>query len=210
MVLVVTTLADLQQRRLDVWDGYLGPGDEQFDEYLLREYTEAVDILFGRRFEGYGRASPRVVPEAMFHWSVGPFEVRLPSEPMTSSWPGLRPDDVVLFDLFSVVCPESEFVEDLDGVDDVRPDGVGLLGRRRPGSRRPTDPASCSLRPGRRPGSFSQSASRSASTTRAASAPLRLLWNGRRSRRPLTASVTGHSTGRAATRRPPSELCSGT
>ena len=33
-------------------------------------------------------------------------------------------EDVGLFDLFGVLCPEGEFVESLGGVDDLRPDGV--------------------------------------------------------------------------------------
>ena len=101
-------------------------GDEQFDEYLLREYTEAVDILSS----GGARIVWATVPcsgAAPVGLSPGPFELERAQHANEVILPRLveaRPDDVVLFDLFSVVCPESEFVEDLDGVDDVRPDGV--------------------------------------------------------------------------------------
>ncbi len=53
-------------------------------------------------------------------------------------------------------------------------------------------------------------ARRNESTTRASSSSERLLKKGSRTSRPLTSLVTGHSTGRAEKRRPPSESWSGT
>jgi hypothetical protein len=129
VVIVFSTIWDQQDRRLPGWDAMEQPGDPAFDDYLLREYRESVDILSAsgakivwvkgpcaRSFDITGK-NPGT--------STGAFDTArakhigdVTLEQLTEERP-----DVALFDLFPVLCPNGEFVEDLDGVT-VRPDGV--------------------------------------------------------------------------------------
>ncbi len=45
VVVVLSTIYDLQQRRLDGWDDMRVPGDPGFDEYLANEYANVYDVL---------------------------------------------------------------------------------------------------------------------------------------------------------------------
>jgi len=129
LVIVLTTVWDLQDRRLPGWSSPKVPGDPEFDEYLLREYRQVVDELSvaGARvlwLQGPCARSVEVngVPGA----SVGAYDtarVRHLNEVLLPQLVRDRPD-VRLFDLFPILCPDGEFVESLGGVEEVRPDGV--------------------------------------------------------------------------------------
>jgi hypothetical protein len=45
VVLVYSSVFDLQDRVLDGWPGVLRPGDARFDDYLVAEYVDAYDTL---------------------------------------------------------------------------------------------------------------------------------------------------------------------
>jgi len=129
VVVVLTSVWDLQERRLPEWDDFLRPGDPEFDEYLLREYREAADVLSSRGarivwVQAPCARSPSGDPSTAT--SSGPYEtarVRHLNEVIAPRLAEGR-DDLALFDLFDIVCPEGEFVESLGGVEELRPDGV--------------------------------------------------------------------------------------
>jgi peptidoglycan/LPS O-acetylase OafA/YrhL/lysophospholipase L1-like esterase len=127
IVVVLTSAWDLQERRLPEWDDVRGPGDAAFDAYLLREYGQAADVLAsgGARIVWVqppcaGQARDTTVIEAGL---TATERVRHLNEVILPELVASR-EDVGLFDLFGVLCPEGEFVESLGGVDDLRPDGV--------------------------------------------------------------------------------------
>lgn len=127
MVLVLSQIFDLQDRRLDGWPGFLEPGDPEFDSYLLETYVDAFDALSA------GGATVVWFDSPCVNYNLGSFGGKssaLDLEGIT------HVNDVVLerlqearpalqrFDLFDVLCPDGEFVEGMDGVTTLRTDGV--------------------------------------------------------------------------------------
>jgi len=129
LVIVLSSIWDNQQRRLPRWPKMLVPGDPTFDDYLVQAYTAAYDIFAAHGAKVLWMKSPCAHP------GFGPW----PHDNQGNPWGTDRirhVNDVVLprverarpalrfFDLFSVVCPDGRFQNDIGGVRDFRPDGM--------------------------------------------------------------------------------------
>lgn len=131
-VIVLSTIWDLADRRLDGWPRPEHPGDPQFDAYLLDRYGAFVD---GAHAAGatvvwltvpcadpthgglpFGTPRTRTAFEASRRRHVN--EVLLPQ--LVAS----RPGAVRLADLDGAVCPGGRFREQVGPVRDGRPDGL--------------------------------------------------------------------------------------
>lgn len=131
-VIVLSTIWDLADRRLDGWSRVEHPGDPQFDAYLLDRYGAFVD---GAHASGatvvwltvpcadpthgglpFGTPRTRTAFEASRRRHVN--EVLLPQ--LVAS----RPGAVRLADLDGAVCPGGRFREQVGPLRDGRPDGL--------------------------------------------------------------------------------------
>ncbi len=126
VVLVFSSIFDLQDRRLDGWPGVLGPGAPRFDDYLVGEYVGAYDTLSA------GGAKVVWMKNPCVQYSFGPAPVRgsfdtkrirYTNDVILGRLAKARPD-VRFFDLFTVLCPHGAPVKSLGGVDSVRTDGA--------------------------------------------------------------------------------------
>jgi hypothetical protein len=126
LVVVSSLVFDLQARRLDSWPGFLAPGDRRFDDYLTDVYVDAVDVLSSRGATVLWMLNPCARP---LLGAVGDPDalaterIRYVNEHILGRVRDAR-RDTRLFDLFTVLCPEGEFVQPVGAVDTIRPDGV--------------------------------------------------------------------------------------
>lgn len=132
IVLVLSSLRDVQDRRLDDAPDFGVIGDGSIDEHLVAEYTRAVDTLSARGatvvwmkppclryvspFGGDGEAPSAFEPE----------RIERLNEHVLPALARARPDDVVLFGLDEILCPGGEFLQDTEDLTDIRPDGAHL------------------------------------------------------------------------------------
>jgi peptidoglycan/LPS O-acetylase OafA/YrhL len=129
LVIVMSTIFDLQERRLPTWTGWQAPGEPAYDEHLLDAYLTAYDTLAARGARILWFETP--CAEATYGPLEGleddgpldPERVRYANDTLLGRLAEARPE-VRTFDLFSVLCPDGRFVESLGGVDRVRSDGV--------------------------------------------------------------------------------------
>ena len=129
LVIVMSTIYDTQQRRVGAWPSMLVPGDRPFDDYLTQKYATRYDILSSTGAHVLWMESPCARP------SIGPWPIDQRGGPLST--PRVKHvNHVVLerverlrpqlrrFDLFSVLCPDGVFQNDIGGVHDFRPDGI--------------------------------------------------------------------------------------
>ena len=127
VVIVLSSIFDLQDRKLAGWPRFLGPGTKQFDDYLEKEYVDAYDTL--------STSGARVVwmKNPCVHYTLGlvggingSFDntrIQYVNTAILGRLAKARPA-VRFFDLNQVLCPGGKFVKSLGGVKDVRTDGV--------------------------------------------------------------------------------------
>ncbi len=131
LVIMLSTGWDLRDRQLSDWPEALSPGDDKFDDYLLREYREAVDIFSARGAEVLWLQGPCSDSRAIADDSGTDMAVFDPDR-LHHLNDELIPrlmedrDEVKTFDMFSILCPGGVFAEDLGPVQGVRPDGAHL------------------------------------------------------------------------------------
>lgn len=129
VVIVLSTIYDLQQRRLDGWDDFRVPGDPGFDEYLAAEYARVYDILSARDARVVWFTNP-CSRQTIGPWPSddrgGPLaedRIEHANKAILGRLGKLRPD-VRFFDLHEVLCRGDEIVNKVDGVDELRTDGI--------------------------------------------------------------------------------------
>lgn len=129
LVIVLTSVWDVQDRRFPGWSDYRSPGDPELDAYILREYEESVDVLSSGGATVVWLQAPcsrsMQVDGGAIGESAGAYEVRRVVHLNDSIIPKLlesRPA-VRTFDLFPILCPSGGFEEQLDGIEP-RPDGA--------------------------------------------------------------------------------------
>lgn len=125
LVLVLSSLVDVQPRVLPGGSATRGPGDPDFDRFLVRQYAHTVDVL--------SATGARVA------WMIPPCVDRTSAAALISSSdtthipylgttivPRLRTErpSLQVFDLARIVCPGGRPVHSVPGVDDLRPDGI--------------------------------------------------------------------------------------
>jgi peptidoglycan/LPS O-acetylase OafA/YrhL len=129
LVVVASNAADFRERRVGDWPARLEPGDPRFDDYLVAEYVNAYDILsaggaavtwlesacavdaFGIFDEGDGGSAVSTDRILYVNHELLPRVV--------TQRPALQ-----TFDLFDLLCPDGEYVAEIDGVGVVRTDGI--------------------------------------------------------------------------------------
>ena len=128
IVVVSSTLTDIQRRRLDSWDEMKTPGDAAFDDFLVNTYVTAQDAFAS------GGAQVVWITPLCYEDALGIFDEpdgRSAADPDRIDYvrrviyPRLvaaRPD-IRLFDLYDAVCPDGRFAREIEGVD-LRPDGA--------------------------------------------------------------------------------------
>jgi peptidoglycan/LPS O-acetylase OafA/YrhL len=131
VVLVLSGLRDAQQRDLDGDGTFATPGDPELDQHLVDSYVDAVDVLSADGATVVWLAPPCVrfvevlvqedVDEAIFH----PDRMAV-LRAIADRVQEARPDVVEVYDLDAVLCPDGEFLESVDGVGEIRPDGIHL------------------------------------------------------------------------------------
>jgi hypothetical protein len=126
VVLVLSHVFDLQNRRLDDWPGFLAPGDDRFDDYLVEEYTHAVDVLSAGGAQVVWFANPCVhytFGGAVADGALETDRIRYVNDVVLGRLAHARPA-LKTFDLFKVLCPDGEYVQSMGGVEILRTDGV--------------------------------------------------------------------------------------
>ena len=129
VVVVLTSTWDLQDRRFPGWDDYRSPGDPTIDDYILREYEEAADVLgstgativwlqapCSRSMQIDGGAIGESAGAYSISRTVHLNEDLLPR--LVAARPAIR-----LYDLFSIMCPDGTFHDEVAGITP-RPDGA--------------------------------------------------------------------------------------
>jgi len=117
LVIAMPTAWDLGKRRAEGWATPLEVGRPEFDEWLIDQYVEA-SLYFNRQG----------VPVL---WLTSPCARRAKVNEATREANGLlrhlergRPAVLGVLDLFAAVCPDGVFVQELDGIHPLRPDGA--------------------------------------------------------------------------------------
>ena len=129
LVIVTSMVNDLRERRLEEWSGFLEPGDAAFDDYLVAEYQAVVDTLSAGGATVLWTQNPCAVDvfelfdEPDSGNALDTTRIRHVNEEILPRLAQSRPT-LRLFDLFSLLCPDGEFVADVGGIENLRPDGV--------------------------------------------------------------------------------------
>ena len=127
IVIVLSAIFDLQSRHIDGWSGFLGPADTQFDDYLVNAYADAYDALSSTGAQVIWVKNPCV--HYLFGNAggiVGSFDntrIRYANDIILGRLAKVRPK-IRFFDLYHVLCPNGQFVNNIGGVNVIRTDGV--------------------------------------------------------------------------------------
>jgi hypothetical protein len=129
VVLVVTGVNEIWDRKVDGWPSYRAPGDSEFDAWMLREYAAAAETASSR-----GAAVVWVGPPCVQYRTYEGFiddvsgNTRI-DHLRASLLPVLAAQGrAALADLHGVVCPGGVHTDSVYGIDDARPDGVHFSG----------------------------------------------------------------------------------
>jgi len=129
LVVVMPALDDLADRRLPGTDRFVAPGDTAFDEAALAGFTALVDRLAVDGAPVAWLTAPCVRSIPVFPGAAPQF-VDDPARPaaLNGVAEALQADrsEVVVVDAARHLCPDGEFLEAVDGVGELRRDGVHL------------------------------------------------------------------------------------
>lgn len=134
VVIILSGLWDLVERRLPGSDRINAPGEQIFDDWLLSEYQLAVDIASSRGARVVWLTAPCLGPDAARSpvgqtAAIEPHNIDHLNRVVLPQLAQSRPRQVVLFDLFDRICPGGRFVSQLPWAKDLRPDDIHI-GRR--------------------------------------------------------------------------------
>lgn len=128
LVIALTGIWDLRPRLLADWDEPAVIGDPRFDAYLLEEFTATTELLAGRAAPVVWMTSPcpganndRVPPEIR---EAEADERRELNDRVIEPLAAADSENVRLFDLDDVLCPGGEPLDSVEGVGDIRFDGL--------------------------------------------------------------------------------------
>lgn len=121
VVVVLSSVWDLGERRLDEWAEPLTIGSADFDSYLLREYRRAAEVLGAGGAEVVWMRPPcpgeRAGVGSLDDDSIDLLDSNVLT-PLGEAMPEVR-----FFDLDAVLCPDGESLEEVEGVGLLRADG---------------------------------------------------------------------------------------
>lgn len=121
IVVVQDSVNEVFDRKLSSWNDWQGPGDTQFDEWLIDEYQTAVDRWTA------GGAKVLMTNALCGDWQrYEHFKGLQNPEQRVSAlnnivYPRLR--DVRTADIFGRICPGGQYTDEVEGYPDGRPDG---------------------------------------------------------------------------------------
>lgn len=126
IVVVLTSGRDIQVRTHASWDGVRTIGDPAVDAFLLAEYSDLVDTLSRRGAAIVWMRAPCGPVPFQDGDSVrdADRELRLLNTNVLEPLAASRPEIDQLFPLDEVLCPDGEFTEDIDGIENIRFDGL--------------------------------------------------------------------------------------
>ncbi len=127
VVVVLSGLWDLTERRLDEWHDFHSIGEPVFDRYLIGEYEAAAELLVSRGAQVIWLTAPCYAP-AIFPGPLAGTGALSPDRQRQYN-ARLLPDladqgRVQIADLAGLVCPDGSFTQDWGGLTSTRPDGV--------------------------------------------------------------------------------------
>jgi peptidoglycan/LPS O-acetylase OafA/YrhL len=120
VVVVLSTIWDLIARKLPEWREFREPGDPVYDAWLRSEYGAAADLLASRG--------------ARVTWLTPPCGREENKRIERINFGVIRPmaaarSTVQVVDLDAKLCPSGTFLNQQDGIDDIRPDGAHFSDR---------------------------------------------------------------------------------
>ncbi|HUR77951.1 MAG TPA: acyltransferase family protein [Acidimicrobiales bacterium] len=131
VIVVQDAMNELPDRKLSEWNEYRHTGQPFFDQWLLNEYTTLTDTVA----PGASGTKVLFLNAVCVDWSRlgggyeyygydGDGDRRVQSLRATAG--ALAPAGVTVADFFSHLCPDGEFRQTVDGVENARPDGYHL------------------------------------------------------------------------------------
>ncbi len=118
-VVVLSTIWETIERRLDAWPEFLAPGDPEYDAWITSEYIAAADVLGEHGAEVVWLTLPCNRDDV-----EGRSRIAHLNSDVLPALTRRRPGEVVTIDLFARACPNGEFTDTLGGHGGARPDGV--------------------------------------------------------------------------------------
>ncbi len=127
VVIVLSSLTDIQDRRLPGSSKFSSIGDAAFDAFLVKEYEHVVDTLSATGARVVWMRPPCTGIKAGSAGQPSPYDstnIDLLNTKILPEVARERSSHVAMFDLAGVVCPGGKPLTSVAGVQDVRPDGV--------------------------------------------------------------------------------------
>lgn len=129
VVVVLSTIWDLADRKLEGWDRFRRPGDRVFDEALLARYRDLVATATGVGARVVWLTAPCTDPDDGglpfgAPRSRGAFEPRRTAHLNGVLLPQLVAPNVEVVDLFGLVCPAGRYTSQVGPIPGGRPDGL--------------------------------------------------------------------------------------
>jgi hypothetical protein len=128
VVVVLTGLWDLADRKLPEWDDFHHVGEPVADDFLVAEYRAAHELLSSRGAGVVWLTAPcyadRILPGPLADTNaLRPERTRWFDDEVLPRFAAATPA-VELVDLAGFVCPDGVFTQEFGGLEGVRPDGV--------------------------------------------------------------------------------------
>lgn len=130
VVVMLTGPWDLVERKLPEWRQFRKPGDPVFDDWLVSEYLEAVDVLTASDAKLVWLTAPCTQPPAGTGGRLrgtGAFSAQMTHYINQQILPRVlaaRSDKMQIIDLYSQVCPGDTLLQDVGDEEPLRPDGI--------------------------------------------------------------------------------------
>jgi peptidoglycan/LPS O-acetylase OafA/YrhL len=129
VIVVQDAMNELPDRKLPAWSDYRHPGEPAFDQWLLSEYAAMIDTVGGDRAKVLFLNAVCVDWELLggeyaYYGYDGEGDRRVQSLRATAG--ALVHTGAAVADFHSHICPDGEFSQSVDGVDNARPDGYHL------------------------------------------------------------------------------------
>jgi hypothetical protein len=120
VVVVLSNTWDRFGRKLPGWEEFRGPEDPVFREWLRSEYAAAADLLSSRG----ARVAWLTIPCSKEHDASAQSLNNGVIRPVAVDRPAMH-----VIDLHAKLCPAGVFVNELDGMTEIRPDGAHFSDR---------------------------------------------------------------------------------
>ena len=125
-VVVLTSITDVQDRKIPGSDTFGSIGQPGFDRFLVRQYEHVVDTLSATGAKVVWLKPPcAAIPSGL--GQQAPYDSSQVEHLNSVILPRVeraRPGKVTMFDLDGVICPQGKVRESVPGVGSLRPDGV--------------------------------------------------------------------------------------